>query len=446
MNKSREDHRPEVLVLDSQPRIRGTLEGILSDIIVIHIAETPEQALDILRNNSIAVVVTDQRWLSAGRDMLADVSEVSPATRVILTGFSDPDEVLRAVDRGHIYAYLAKPWEPLELRLTITQAATHYELVQELNLEKMHFQELMDNIPDVIYFKDRLGRFTRVNKAKAALIGVTDPTELIGKGDWQFFSHEEASRIKAEDEFVLNRGEAVTDQLHSFTPPDGRPRWFSTSKVPLSDEMGGGLVGLSRDITLRKNAEERLQEVVSELVEAEKDKRGFCAQVVLAVTEGALHLVEPDQIPEIGAIDLDLSLEIEASYQAIRERLRELGSQIQFSDEQTEDLILAAGEAVTNAIKHAQNGRCQICVTEQEVVVRVSDQGEGIHPDALPETLFQAGFSTKVSLGLGYTLLLKLVDEMWLATGPAGTVLQLVKRKPSAEDEEAALLAILERF
>lgn len=446
MNKSIEDDRPQVLVLDSQPRVRGTLESILRDIIVIRVAESPEQAIEILRNFPIAVIVTDQRWIKAGRDLLAEVSDVSPATRVILTGFSDPDEVLRAVDRGHIYAYLAKPWEPLELRLTITQAATHYKLVQELNLERLHFQQLMNNIPDVIYFKDSKGRFTRVNQANANLIGVTDPAELIGKGDWEFFSPDEAARIQAEDEIVLKHGQAVVDQLHSFTPPDGRPRWFSTSKVPLTKEMGGGLVGLSRDITQRKHAEERLQEVVSKLVEAEKDKREFCAQVVLAVTEGALHLVEPDQIPELPNVGLDLGLEVADNYRLVREHLRELGPLTEFTEEETEDLVLAAGEAITNAIKHAQLGRCMVGANGSEIIVRVSDRGEGIHPDALPETLFQTGFSTKVSLGLGYTLLLQLVDEMWLATGPEGTTLQLVKRKPNPAGDEAALLAMLERF
>lgn len=446
MNRPKVDQRPQVLVLDSQPRVRNTLDEILRDIIVIHMADSPEQALTILSEHPIAVVVTDQRWISNGRDLLAKVSDVSPATRVILTGFSDPDTVLRAVDRGHIYAYLAKPWEPLELRLTITQAATHHTLVQELNLERLHFQELMDNIPDVIYFKDAKRRFTRVNKAKAALVGVDDPSQLIGKGDWQFFSHEEASRIQDEDDIVLLKGQAVVDELHSFTPPDGRLRWFSTTKARLSEEMGGGLVGLSRDITLRKQAEDQLQEVVSHLVSAEKEKKEFCAQVVLAVTEGALHLVEHNDVPALPHLDVDLSLEDPENYALVRNKLRELGSEAELDTEETEDLILAAGEAVTNAIKHAKMGRCQVCLEGNAVTVRVSDSGEGIHPDALPETLFQAGFSTKVSLGLGYTLLLKLVDEMWLATGPQGTVLQLVKRKPNAEDEEEALMALLERF
>ena len=80
------------------------------------------------------------------------------------------------------------------------------------------------------------------------------------------------------------------------------------------------------------------------------------------------------------------------------------------------------------------------------MVVRVTDHGEGIDPDALPDTLFRAGFSTKVSLGLGYTLLLKLVNDMWLATGHHGTVLQIVKRRPCPLSEDAALQALLDRF
>lgn len=446
MNKPTLNPKPEVLVLDSQPRVRDRLGEILSDIIQIRVADTPEKALEILSDQTISVVVTDQRWLKEGRDLLLEVSEVSPATRVILTGLSDPDEVLRAVDRGHIYAYLAKPWEPLELRLTITQAALHYELVKELNLERLHFQQLMDNIPDVIYFKDSGRRFTRVNRAKAELVGVENPAELIGKGDWQFFSAEEASRIQAEDDTVLLRGMPVVDQLHSFTPPDGKQRWFSTTKAQLSEEMGGGLVGLSRDITARKLAEDRLQEVVPKLVAAEKEKREFCAQVVLAVTGGALHLVEAEEIPELPVLAFDYDLEDQASYSAVRRELRELGQKAGLDEEEIEDLVLAAGEAITNAIKHAQCGRCQGAIEGDSVVVRVSDRGEGIDPASLPDTLFRAGFSTKVSLGLGYTLLLKLVNEMWLATGHDGTVLQVIKRRPCQQSEDAALQALLDRF
>ena len=436
----------QVLVIDSEPHIRARLDELLKDLFLIHTSATGGRAIEYLEKFPIAVVVVDMRCLRPGLDLLAEISRLSPSTRVLLTGFDDHAPVSSAVQRGHIYAYLAKPWEPLELRVTITQAVEHYDLVRELNRERLLFQQLMEHSPDVIYFKDVRGRFTRVNQAKADLIGVADPQHLLGKGDWDFFSHEEAEAIRQEDNLVLEEGNSVLDQLHSFTPPDGILRWFSTTKVAVDEAAGGGLVGMSRDITQRKIAEDRLQLVVSQLVEVEKEKRDFCAQVVLSVTGGALHLVEYDEVPEVPNIGFQLSLDAPENYALVREKLRVMGTESGLTEEQVEDLILAAGEAATNAIKHAEDGVCVAGSEGGSVIVRVSDRGDGIHTEDLPDTLFTAGFSTQISLGLGYTLLLKLVDEMWLATGPEGTILQVAVRLPSVEDEEAALMALLERF
>lgn len=437
---------PHIVVLDPDQKIQSSLKELLQDLFEVHSAKDAHQAVAALKAHPVAVVVTDQRWVKTELDLLAKISSISDETRVLLTGFDNQGEISRAVDRGHIYAYVAKPWEPLELRLTIAQAVEHYKMVRELNRERLLFQQLMSHSPDVIYFKDADSRFTRVNQAKADLIGAAHPIDLIGKGDWDFFSDEEAAQIRAEDEEVLSTQEAVVDRLHSFTPPDGRLRWFSTSKVPLDEKAGGGLVGMSRDITERKLAEEKLREVTGRLVQAEKEKREFCAQVVLAVTDGKLHLVEYPEIPELPELTFSASLSEPANYGRAREAVRELATGLGLDTEQTEDVILATGEAITNAVKHAQCGICEIAQGEGEIVVRVSDQGDGIHPEALPETLFRTGFSTQVSLGLGYTLLLQLVDEMWLATGPEGTILQLVKRTSSPDTDEATLLALLERF
>lgn len=437
---------PHIVVLDPDRGIQNSLRELLNDLFEIHSVSTGREAVAVLESHPIAVVVTDQRWVKTETDLLAKISRISDATRVLLTGFDNQGEISRAVDRGHIYAYVAKPWEPLELRVTIAQAVEHYELVRELNRERLLFEQLMEHSPDVIYFKDADRRFTRVNQAKADLIGVEKPQDLIGKGDWDFFSSHEASQITAEDDEVLSTREPVVDRLHSFTPPDGRLRWFSTSKVPVDEAAGGGLVGMSRDITERKLAEERLKVVTNQLVAAEKEKREFCAQVVLAVTDGKLHLVERSEIPAMENVSLDLCLGEPKNYRAAREAVRELAQELGLESEQVEDLVLATGEAITNAVKHARSGSCQIAVDDGTLVVRVSDQGDGIHPEVLPETLFRTGFSTQVSLGLGYTLLLQLVDEMWLATGPDGTVLQLAKRKDNPDAEEAALLALLERF
>ncbi len=438
--------RHHLLLMEGQPRIQNSLKELLKDLFVIHTALQFPVALELLRTLPIAVLVGDERITEGPADFLDEVARVSSATRVLLTGYENVDSVSRAVDRGHIYAYFAKPWAPMELRLTLTQAARHYDLVRRLEVEQRLLRQLMEYSPDIIYFKDAQRCFTRVNQAKAELVGVKDPTLLIGKGDWDFFSPTEAARITQEDDRVIAEHKPVVDALHCFTPPDGRLRWFSTTKVPLDGEAGGGLVGISRDITERKLSHEQLQSMTRRLVEAEKKKKSFYTQVVRAVTGGRLHLIDLEELPPLGEVAFEYRLDGSKNYSLARQAFRELARRGGFTEGESEDIVLAAGEAITNAVKHAVDGLCQGCITEEGLMIRVSDRGRGIRSEDLPESLFRAGFSTQVSLGLGYTLLLELVDSIWLVTSPLGTTLQLLKRRVAPGFQEDELDALLERF
>jgi PAS domain S-box-containing protein len=434
-----------VLIVDDEPGILTSVADLLEDLFEIHLASTGEQALAILQQYPIAVLVTDQRMPGmAGDELLAKAASASEATRVLFTGYSDLGAVVRAVNRGHIYAYVAKPWEPMELRLTLSRAAEHHDLVQSLNHERMLLEQLMENVPDAIFFKDQEQRFTRVNRAKAQLVGVEDPDALIGLADWDFFPPHEAARIQAEDRTVIVQGKVLLDQVEPYTPPDGRERWFTTTKVPLGGR--GGLVGISRDITERKHAEQQLESVTTALIQAEKEKEAFGRQVVTAVTGGKFHLVDAAEIPALERPRFQLELSDAEAHRAMRAQLRLLGAEAGLSPEATEELVLAAGEAATNTVKHAVPGTCQAGLLDGSVVVRVSDTGPGIGRAELPQSLFRAGFSTKVSLGLGYTVILEITDEIWLATGPSGTVIQMVKKVAGAQAGEDDLEALLDRF
>ncbi|HEU4753459.1 MAG TPA: hypothetical protein VFU47_10170, partial [Armatimonadota bacterium] len=69
----------------------------------------------------------------------------------------------------------------------------------------------------------------------------------------------------------------------------------------------------------------------------------------------------------------------------------------------------------------------------------------GILSQVLPQAIFMPGFSTKISLGMGYKMVLRLCDRVWLATGPEGTVVQMRKRIEPAPDEGLAA-GLLERM
>jgi PAS domain S-box-containing protein len=119
---------------------------------------------------------------------------------------------------------------------------------------------LMDHVPDRIYFKDLAGRFVRVNRTVAQRFGLDDPAKAIGKTDADFFSTEAAEAFAADEREVLRTGQALVAKEDREVWPDGRITWASTTTVPLIDPRGAvvGVIGVSRDITDRKQAEEAL--------------------------------------------------------------------------------------------------------------------------------------------------------------------------------------------
>jgi PAS domain S-box-containing protein len=118
-------------------------------------------------------------------------------------------------------------------------------------------QNLMENIPDLIYFKDKDNRFITVSKTKAEQVGST-LEDIIGKTDFDFYQKEIAEKTVADDKHVVETGESIVDRVEEHALPSGEVRWLSTIKVPLRDDMGAiiGTMGISRDITEIKMAED----------------------------------------------------------------------------------------------------------------------------------------------------------------------------------------------
>jgi len=136
----------------------------------------------------------------------------------------------------------------------------HKRLVQRLEEERELLLTLINSLPDLVFVKDRQSRFMLVNRSLAQFSGASDPKELIGKFDRDFSPSELADKYVADDRKVLETAQSLinTEELSTFA--SGSSRWILTTKVPLVDKGGTvtGLVGISRDITERKQAEERI--------------------------------------------------------------------------------------------------------------------------------------------------------------------------------------------
>ena len=122
-----------ILVVDDEEAILESLELTLGGEYRVFTAKTGEEGLRILDRESIALVISDQVMPGmTGVEFFERVIERNPrAIRMMLTGYADMSSLVRAINEGRIYRYIAKPWEPDELRIDVRRALEAYELVGE---------------------------------------------------------------------------------------------------------------------------------------------------------------------------------------------------------------------------------------------------------------------------------------------------------------------------
>ena len=173
-----------------------------------------------------------------------------------------------------------------------------------------------------------------------------------------------------------------------------------------------GIEGFAIDITDRKLAEQ--------------EKRRFYRDTINSVTQGKLDLVSFEELKEY----LDPSALISivnspADTTKTRHNIMEFCALTGYCDEGAGIFETAVGEALTNAIKHANGCRVYAGVHNDSIWVAIRDSGPGISSATLPNSTLRRGYSSKTSLGMGYSIMLDAADKILLCTGSEGTTIVL---------------------
>lgn len=164
------------------------------------------------------------------------------------------------------------------------------------------------------------------------------------------------------------------------------------------------------------------------LRESEAHKRQFYRDTIYSVTSGKLSIYEEaDMQPYLQSPDLFLHITEATALTEARQRITDFSRQHGVAGVELDTFTIAVGEAMTNSIKHASEGEVCAGTDEGSVWVAVSDRGPGIDSLILPRAVLLAGFSTKPSLGLGYTIMLDVADRILLKTSETGTTVMLIK-------------------
>lgn len=120
--------KPPILVVDDEREILFSLRGLLRRDFEVYTAESGAEALKILQQHPVHVILTDQRMPEmTGVELLSKARGDYPdAVRIVFTGYADIKSVVDAINKGRIYRYLTKPWDPDELIAVLRQACEQH--------------------------------------------------------------------------------------------------------------------------------------------------------------------------------------------------------------------------------------------------------------------------------------------------------------------------------
>ena len=130
---SGESRSRSLLVVDDEASVLASIVELFHGRYHVLTAPNADQALEQLRQDSVAVVMADQRMPRiSGSELLARIATLAPdVTRILMTGHADLEAVMYAINKGKIYYYVAKPWQANELEAVVEKAFEHHELLRE---------------------------------------------------------------------------------------------------------------------------------------------------------------------------------------------------------------------------------------------------------------------------------------------------------------------------
>lgn len=165
-------HEHNLLVIDDEPSILSSLRRQFRRNYHVHLANSAEEGLDVMKEYPIQVIISDQRMPGMnGSEFFDQVKNDFPdATRLLLTGYSDIQAVIEAINDGNIYRYITKPWDPVELDTIVREAFNRHDLIYD-NKELMErLKEANRDLEKRV--EARTAELVKLNKEKDRMIGM----------------------------------------------------------------------------------------------------------------------------------------------------------------------------------------------------------------------------------------------------------------------------------
>ena len=140
---SQPDKKYNILFVDDERRVTTALRSIFRQEYKVFVANSGDDALALMQENDIDVIVSDQRMPNMlGHQLLAKVQKLHPRTmRILLTGFTDKEAIISNINEGQVYRFLNKPWANDEIQRVVAEAALASEFEVENAITEMKSED-----------------------------------------------------------------------------------------------------------------------------------------------------------------------------------------------------------------------------------------------------------------------------------------------------------------
>jgi FixJ family two-component response regulator len=295
---------PKLLVVDDEEAILETMMFTFMDEYEVLTSADARVGLEILDAQApVAVVITDQRMPNmTGSEFLAEVYARHPETvRIILTGFSDVASTVDAINDGHVYAYVNKPWEPVELQRVVRRAYEHHaltlenhRLLEELSHANRFLAAVIDRLDTGALAVDVAGVIQAANQTARETLNL--PASPSGVTLSEVLAREELVPIAEAFQELVSPGEGVFEEAELQVGGGARRVRVSLETLETESAEVFGRVILFREVS-HEPLRRRFYDIVSGLVECS----GAVRQLLEAAVAEAAALLEEIRVSGIAS-------------------------------------------------------------------------------------------------------------------------------------------------
>ncbi|MHC1781090.1 MAG: ATP-binding protein [Bacteroidales bacterium] len=367
-----ENSEKNLLVIDDEVEITKALVRQFRKIYNVYTANNAHEALVLMEKVNIQVILSDQRMPGmTGVDFYSGIRDKYPdALKLILTGYSDIEAVIRAINEGQVFRYVKKPWNPDEMESVIKEAFEKYELIISNRKLMDHLKEANQNLEEKVKMRTQdleivNNRLSELNIEKNRYIGMVahdlrNPIGIAVSFSELLINEYDEIPKESQIDYLGNINESCSYSLNLIND------FLDVSKI-------------EAEIFDLKLTELNYISLVEKGIAQNKILAKNKSQEIALLSEKEEILIRCDKNKMLQVIDNLLS----------------------------------------NAIKYSgSNKRIIIDVsgTDKEITTRITDQGQGIPSEELPE-LFKAFKTTSIkstgsekSTGLGLAIVKKIIQ------------------------------------